>query len=139
MSDMDIIGGIQDETPKEKAGKAKAGRPMKAAKVEKVEKATSNDQLVRSVPGTDVGGHDTAGVDGKARTERPGAILGTVNSDPDAHDVAARATEMERSDFVTAEVDRANREDLPRLGGNVDAGEWKAVKGGSPEFLGKAK
>jgi hypothetical protein len=85
-----------------------------------------NDQLVRTVPGTDVGGHDTAGVDGKERTERSGELLGTPDLTPDVKRQSAKARELEerKSDYVREEVDRANREDLPKLGGNVEDG-WK--------------
>lgn len=138
----DILGGFDAPAAPvkvkavRKSAKAKAAK--RAAKASEP-KETQNDQLIRTVPGTDVGGHDTAGTDGETRTERPGAILGTVNQAPDAADVDARNVTQEQSDFITAEVDRANREDLPRLGGNAEASGWEAVKGGSPEFLGKAK
>jgi hypothetical protein len=88
----------------------------------------SNDQVVRTLPNTDLGGHDTSGTHGEERTERPGSILGTPN--PDEASVSrtqdARAIELARADYVTAEVDRANREELPRLGGNSDIG-WQAT------------
>ena len=81
-----------------------------------------NDQVVRTIPGTDLGGHDTSGVDGKERTERSGEILGTPDPDSstEKHTADARARTTERTDYVTAEVDRANREELPKLGGNVE-------------------
>jgi hypothetical protein len=94
-----------------------------------------NDQLIPTVPGTDVGGHDTAGVDGKKRTERSGEILGTPDEEPSKATKDAREQTLEQSDFITQEVDRANREDLPRLGGDTGPGSWKAIKGGPPEFL----
>ena len=100
---------------------------------------SDNDQLIRTVPGTDVGGHDTAGTDGETRTERPGAILGTPNSQPGQRTLDARNIAQNQSDFVTQEVDRANREDLPRLGGEAEAGNWKAEKGGPPSSLADAK
>ena len=86
----------------------------------------NNDQLVRTIPGTDIGGHDTAGVDGDERTERPGEILGTPN--PSA--VSAKSTQDHRAaqearDLSVVEaVDKANREELPKLGGetNPDTG-----------------
>lgn len=99
-----------------------------------------NDQVVPVLPGTDVGGHDTAGVDGDKRTERSGELLGTPDTseiDTD-HREEARKLVTDRADFVAEEVDRANREDLPRLGGNVELEDWKAEKGGSPEFLDNA-
>lgn len=111
-------------------------------KLEKAEgstEATPNDQLVRTVPGTDVGGHDTAGVDGETRTERAGDILGTPNVEPSQATRRARDLTNERSDFVTQEVDRANREDLPRLGGDATAEDWKPEPGGPPEFLAGAR
>ena len=101
--------------------------------------AKDNDQLVPTVPGTDVGGHDTAGVDGKKRTERSGDVLGTPDREPDRATQTQRELETERADFVTAEVDRANREDLPRLGGPNAPEEWEAEKGGPPEFLANAR
>lgn len=78
--------------------------------------------VVPSVPGTYVGGHDLQGTDGKVRTDRPGEILGTPV--PSASRTEARAHEMAKADYVTSEVDRANREELPRLGGTVDDG-WE--------------
>lgn len=107
-------------------------------KLEKAEgdtTASENDQLIRTVPGTDVGGHDTAGVDGETRTERPGDILGTPNVEPSKAAKDARAITQEQSDFVTREVDRNNREVLPKLGGDADQGSWKAEEGGVPSFL----
>jgi hypothetical protein len=98
-----------------------------------------NDQLVPTVPGTDVGGHDTAGVDGKERTERSGEILGTVDHETPKETKAARELETERTDFVTKEVDRANREDLPKLGGPNAAENWEAIEGGPPESISGAK
>lgn len=97
--------------------------------------ATPNDQLVRTVPGTDVGGHDTAGTDGEKRTERAGDLLGTVNREPGRATTDARQLETDRADFVAKEVDRANREDLPRLGGQNAPENWEPEEGGSPEFL----
>lgn len=94
----------------------------------------SVDYVVPTVPGTPIGGHDIHGADGETRTERAGEILGTPDLtlvDTDHRD-AARKRETERADFVAEEVDRANREDLPKLGGNVELDNWKAEKGGSP-------
>jgi hypothetical protein len=86
----------------------------------------NNDQLTQGVPGTDVGGHDSAGTDRQTRTERPGQMLGTPN--PDAEAVSRRETAQEledaRSEFVRQEVSRANREDLPKLGGDA-VDQWK--------------
>lgn len=98
-----------------------------------------NDQIVRTVPGTDVGGHDTSGVDGEKRTERAGEILGTPDAAPSDSTVDARELEGKRTDFVTAEVDRTNREVLPKLGGPAAPEEWKAEKGGVPEFIANAR
>jgi hypothetical protein len=100
-----------------------------------MEPASNNDQLIRTVPGTDVGGHDTAGVDGEKRTERKGEILGTPNEKPSEKTTKAREQAVDQADFVTQEVDRANREDLPRLGGDTGPDSWKPIKGGPPEFL----
>lgn len=111
-------------------------------KLEKAEgdtKSSSNDQLVRTIPGTDVGGHDTAGVDGETRTERPGDLLGTPNVEESKTTKSNRETATEQSDFIAEEVDRANREDLPRLGGEDGPNAWKPIKGGPPEFLAGAK
>lgn len=81
--------------------------------------------VVPSVPGTFVGGHDMQGADGKTRTDRPGEILGTA-ADADATDAnAARAKEKAKHDYVRSEVDRANREELPKLGGAVED-SWEA-------------
>lgn len=87
---------------------------------------TENDQLHRTVPGTDSGGHDTAGTDGKRRRERKGAILGTPNVDAETVKRRETAQELEdrRSEFMRQEVERANREDLPRLGGTPKS-DWK--------------
>lgn len=100
--------------------------------------ASDNDQVVRTVPNTDVGGHDTSGVDGETRTERSGELLGTPDprmiTDAD-HQRKAAELVTSRADFVAEEVDRANREDLPRLGGNVELEDWRPEKGGSPAGL----
>lgn len=84
--------------------------------------------VVPSVPGTFVGGHDIQGTDGKTRTDRPGEILGTVAlTDTQEKKIKTNAArESERADFVTSEVDRANREDLPKLGGDADDDGWEA-------------
>lgn len=78
--------------------------------------------VVPMEPGTIVGSRDQQGTDGTTRTDRPGEILGT----PVATDARtdARRREAQRSDYITSEVDRANREELPRLGGTVDDG-WQ--------------
>lgn len=97
-------------------------------------------EVVPAVPGTYVGGHDIQGADGTERTDRPGEILGTAVDDPTLHDQSARETELAKTDFVTAEVDRNNREVLPLLGGpNTDRGQWEPEKGGVPEFIQNAK
>jgi hypothetical protein len=79
--------------------------------------------VVPSVPGTYVGGHDMQGADGTVRTDRPGEILGSPI--PKESRTGARAKDTERADYVTSEIDRANREELPLLGGTVDDG-WVA-------------
>lgn len=86
--------------------------------------------VVPSVPGTYVGGHDVQGADGTERTDRPGEILGTAI--PDESRKAAREHSQARSDYVTSEVDRANREELPLLGGTVDDG-WEPGNAGTTD------
>ncbi len=95
--------------------------------------------VIPTVPGTIVGGHDVQGADGKPRTDRPGEILGTVAGEATKHDKSARETEIARTDFVTSEVDRTNREVLPLLGGPNDEERWEAEKGGVPEFIANAR
>jgi len=104
-----------------------------------MESASNNDQLVRTVPGTDVGGHDTAGVDGEKRTERPGELLGTPNSEASDNTKKARETAVSQADHIAKSVDFTNREVLPRLGGEAAAEEWEADEPGVPEFLAGAK
>lgn len=97
--------------------------------------------VVPSVPGTYVGGHDMQGADGETRTDRPGEILGTPIAD-EGHDTA-RAKEHAKHDYVRSEVDRANREELPRLGGDVEdtwtAGDSKGSKAKTAELAPAAK
>jgi hypothetical protein len=114
--------------------KAAADKTTKApAESKGMEPSSNNDQLIRTVPGTDIGGHDTAGVDGDKRTERPGELLGTPN--PSAESVrntqTHRAAEEARADRVTKAVDKANREELPKLGGetNPETGESVNAEG----------
>lgn len=96
--------------------------------------------VVPAVPGTFVGGHDNQGADGKPRTDRPGEILGTPAGKASDHDTSAREQTLAQTDFVTAEVDRNNRDVLPLLGGpNTDALGWEGEKGGVPEFIANAK
>jgi hypothetical protein len=92
-----------------------------------------NDQLVRIIPGTDLGGHDTAGVDGKKRTERSGEILGTPNPDAETKRETEkhREEEEERTRTIVEAVDKANREELPKLGGQTNPA--------LPESIGGAK
>jgi hypothetical protein len=78
--------------------------------------------VVPMEPGTIVGSRDLQGTDGTTRTDRPGEILGTPVANQNRTD--ARAREGAKHDYVTTEVDRANREELPRLGGNIDD-EWE--------------
>jgi hypothetical protein len=85
-------------------------------------------------PGTIVGSHDLQGTDGTERTDRPGEILGTPVLTP-ANEERARSTrerEEKRASYIASEVDRANREELPKLGGPIDdnwePGESKGSK-----------
>ena len=80
--------------------------------------------VIPAVPGTFVGGHDVQGTDGKERTDRPGEILGTpaLTDKQETRLRTGREREMAKAAYVTAEVDRANREELPKLGGDVDDG-----------------
>ena len=95
--------------------------------------------VIPTVPGTFVGGHDVQGADGVPRTDRPGEILGSPAGESTKSDTNAREVELARTDFVTQEVDRNNRDVLPLLGGAADTTGWKAEKGGVPEFIGNAK
>lgn len=104
-----------------------------------VTKVPDGLDVIPTVPGTFVGGHDVQGADGKKRTDRPGEILGTAAGKPTPHDKTARETEAEKSDFVAQEVDRNNREVLPLLGGPNDEERWQAQEGGVPEFIANAK
>lgn len=81
--------------------------------------------VVPMEPGTIIGSRDVQGTDGTTRTDRPGEILGTPI--PDMNRTDGRAHEKAKTDYVTAEVDRANREELPRLGGTIDDG-WEPGK-----------
>jgi hypothetical protein len=82
--------------------------------------------VIPTVPGTFVGGHDVQGTDGTPRTDRPGEILGTpVTDDATKADIgAAREKETAKHDAVREAVDRNNRDVLPLLGGNVEDG-WE--------------
>lgn len=81
--------------------------------------------VVPMEPKTEVGGRDMQGADGKTRTDRPGEILGTpAHNDEEGRAAESREREAKRADYITAEVDRANREELPKLGGPVDDG-WE--------------
>lgn len=85
--------------------------------------------VIPTVPGTHVGGHDVQGTDGKTRTDRPGDILGTPaenDADKDRRE-DNRARETAKHDYVRAAVDRTNREILPTLGGPIDDG-WEPDK-----------
>lgn len=97
----------------------------KAKDIGDVTEVPAGLDVVPTVPGTYVGAHDLQGADGEERTDRPGEILGTPI--PDASRADARAREQARGDYVTAEVDRANREELPKLGGPV-ADTWEPTK-----------
>jgi hypothetical protein len=80
-----------------------------------------------TMPGTIVGSHDLQGTDGTERTDRPGEILGTPVPHSDQRAQDAKDREAARADAVTAAVDKANREDLPKLGGPIDDG-WEPDK-----------
>jgi hypothetical protein len=98
----------------------------KAKGVEDVTEVPEGLDVVPTVPGTFVGGHDLQGADGTPRTDRPGEILGTpvTTSEQAKSRAEARALEAERADAQTEAVDKNNREVLPLLGGkNPD--NWK--------------
>jgi hypothetical protein len=78
--------------------------------------------VIPTVPGTYVGGHDVQGTDGKPRTDRPGEILGTAVADDTR--AASRDAETAKHDYVREAVDRNNREVLPLLGGPVQD-DWQ--------------
>lgn len=94
--------------------------------------------VIPTVPGTFVGGHDVQGADGKPRDDRPGEILGTPAGESTDRDRSARELETERADFTAREVDRNNREVLPLLGGDTPE-PWEAEEGGVPEFVQNAR
>lgn len=104
---------------------------MASKTLEDVTDVPAGLDIVLSAPGTIVGGHDLQGTDGTTRTDRPGEILGTPITD-DVH-TAGQVAEAAKHDYVRSEVDRANREELPRLGGTTDdgwvAGDKPAAKG----------
>jgi hypothetical protein len=84
--------------------------------------------VVPMEPGTIVGSRDVQGTDGTTRTDRPGEILGTPAPRTAADEALrnkGRAQATAKTDHMTAEVDRANREELPRLGGPIDD-NWAA-------------
>lgn len=93
--------------------------------------------VVPAVPGTFVGGHDMQGADGTVRTDRPGELLGTPVAKPKSN-----ANSVAQADYIRQEVDRANREELPMLGGEVEdtwsAKEPKARKATPAEEAGVA-
>lgn len=112
----------------------------KAKTVADVTDVPAGLDVIPTVPGTFVGGHDVQGTDGKERTDRPGDILGTPVDEPTAHDTRARKQTEDQTDFVTKEVDRNNREVLPLLGGpNAEALGWEPEEGGVPEFIAGAR
>ena len=86
--------------------------------------------VIPTVPGTIVGAHDVQGVDGETRTDRPGEILGTPAETPENVKRRETAADIEtaRADHVREEVDRANREELPKLGGDAPAENWEPTK-----------
>lgn len=71
------------------------------------------------VPGTFMGAHDKQGTDGTARTDRPGQQLGSAVTDKESDDIRDRAAAVaaKRAELMAAAVDKANREELPKLGG----------------------
>lgn len=116
-----ITEGI-GSNPAQKAEEKQVTDTKKAKDIGDVTDIPAGLDVVPSVPGTYIGGHDLQGADGEERTDRPGEILGTPI--PDETRSASRAKEGARHDYVTSEVDRANREELPKLGGTVDSG-WE--------------
>jgi hypothetical protein len=79
--------------------------------------------VIPTVPGTYVGGHDVQGADGTPRSDRPGEILGTpakLDAGTASHQAAARDKETAKHDHIVEAVDRNNREVLPLLGGDID-------------------
>jgi hypothetical protein len=95
----------------------------KAKDIGDVTEVPAGLDVVPTVPGTYIGSHDLQGADGETRTDRPGEILGTPI--PDEGRSGARAKEGAKHDYVRSEVDRANREELPKLGGDIED-TWKA-------------
>lgn len=93
--------------------------------------------VVPTVPGTFIGGHDLQGTDGKPRTDRPGAILGTPVTDSDTAKERAEARQLEtdKADAVTEAVDKNNREVLPLLGGRNPDNWQKDIKVEVPESV----
>lgn len=71
------------------------------------------------VPGTFMGAHDLQGTDGEKRTDRPGELLGTAVTDKESGDIRDRARKLAAAGekAMTEAVDKANREELPKLGG----------------------
>lgn len=109
-----------------------------------VTEVPSGLDVVVTVPGTIVGSHDLQGTDGTERTDRPGEILGTpakTSGENTAQD--GRAREGARHDYVRSEVDRANREELPKLGGNAEdtwePGDSKGSKARTAELAPAAR
>jgi len=97
--------------------------------------------VVPTVPGTFVGGHDLQGTDGTVRTDRPGEILGTpvTTSDQAKSRAEAREFETAKADAQTEAVDRNNREVLPLLGGRNPDNWEKDIKVEVPESVRPAK
>lgn len=100
----------------------------KADKGEQAADAAGLDIGAAPVPGTFMGAHDLQGTDGETRTDRPGELLGTaVSGDKAADDHRDRARDQaaRRGKLMADAVDKANREELPKLGGagDLDAAE----------------
>ena len=104
---------------------AKQGE-KKAQDISDVTDIPAGLDVIPTVPGTFVGGHDVQGADPKVRTDRPGDILGTPVTDEatTTRIDEAREHETAKHDAVREAVDRNNREVLPFLGGNQDDG-WE--------------
>lgn len=114
----------------------------KAKGIEDVTDVPEGLDVVPTVPGTFVGGHDLQGTDGVPRTDRPGEILGTpvTTGDQAKTREEARKHEAEKADAQTEAVDRNNREVLPLLGGkNPDNWEKSDIKVEVPESVRPAK
>ena len=113
----------------------------KAKDISDVTEIPEGLDVVPTVPGTFVGGHDLQGTDGTPRTDRPGVIFGTpvTNSDQAKERADARKFEADKADAVTEAVDQNNREVLPLLGGRNPDNWKKDIKVEVPESVRPAK